>query len=278
MGLKQVFSLEVFHSFFEEGKCNCLVFNPSPATLKMLNKSGFLQKNKLNGFEMYFQSDTTLSQTLGYLNSVSGSRNFFEFEIVNKNPDFYFFTELPVNWLGQLVYNSQTGAVVQEEGGVQLDPEFLKQESRPRFGTLRIYFETILNSGIETNVTAFRIVYQARATRWNYYIVNQSSLQLSNPGIFGKSGINFEGPKTTTIQTGQSALLFSSGEELLPLSERPKFKFDLVNRAEPGNGKNAKSTPAATVFKGLPNPDPGCIGIEQINGKKLVTSPIYVYI
>lgn len=273
MESKQVFSLEVFHSFFEEGKCNCLVFDPSPATAGVLNKFGFMQKNKSNGFEMIFSSDKNMQQVMSYMEIIH--QNYFEFEIVNRNPDFYFFTELPVNWLGQLMYSTKVSNAATEGKSISLIPEFLDQESKPRFGTVRIYVETVLAAGAGIK---FQIDYQARATQWNYYVVNKSAVQLINPVISGKQDVSFDGPKNTTIQTGQQALLFSSGEKLLSLSERPKFKFDLVNKAADGQEKNIKSASAKTIFKGLPNPDPGRIGIENINGKTLVTSPIYVYI
>jgi len=68
-------------------------------------------------------------------------------------------------------------------------------------------------------------------------------------------------------------MLFSSGTNLLPLSEIPKYKFDLVNNSAAGDlSATKKLSTGKVVFKGLPNPDPGNTGIIVLNGQKQSSS------
>jgi hypothetical protein len=139
-------------------------------------------------------------------------------------------------------------------------------------GRVRFYFADLVAS------PAFEIRFSARATQWQYYIINRSAAQLDNPSITGKAGIPFEGPTEVTIASGQQALFFSTGENLLPLSLSPKYRFDLVNTAATDNGSAARKSNAKVIFKGLPDADPKNIGIVRINGNTQVSTPIYVYV
>ena len=101
---------------------------------------------------------------------------------------------------------------------------------------------------------------------------------LANPSITSKDGISFTGPASVTIQSGQQALLFSSGESLIPLSQQPKQRFDLVDNPAPDNQQGQKRNSPKIIYKGLPNADPKFYGITEVNGSSQVTSPMYVYV
>jgi len=102
---------------------------------------------------------------------------------------------------------------------------------------------------------------------------------MDNPSITGKDGIAFTGPDKVILENGEPALLFSSGNTLLPLSNVPKYVFGLANAPIIINGGGVKKTGVTqTVFKGLPNPDPSRVGTVIIDGGSKVSSPMYVYI
>ena len=61
-------------------------------------------------------------------------------------------------------------------------------------------------------------------------------------------------------------------EESLKTDKIAKYKFDLVDKS------NTTNQTGKIIFKGLPNPSPKNINLEEENGKKIVTSPMYVYI
>lgn len=147
-----------------------------------------------------------------------------------------------------------------------------------RFFTLMLVLLTIHFADIIEQAAGacaqFAIRYAARATQWQYFVVNKGALKLDNPAITGKADINFEGPESVTIPSGQQAMLFTSGGNLIPLSEHPRYKFDLVN-----NPAGATTRPAArTIVRGLPGPAPWRIGSTLIGANNQCISSMYVYL
>lgn len=269
----RIFGLAVYHTYFENDVCTCLQFTPDAATSVLLSKYGFKMRTSVNGFDFFFNGRGSAADILDYVAKVT-RQNYFEFTISSTNEAFLLFTDLSVDWLGQITFDSSSASNQNTNGTIVLAEQLEACSLASDPGVLRIYFADILAN----DYPAYQIRLNARATQWQYYIVNKSAAVLDNPAISGKPSAGFNGPETVTIPTGQQAILFSSGD-LLPLSEVPKYKFDLVNNAAsdiPSPSK--KSTSGKLIFKGLPNPDPGNVGIVQINGKKQTASPIYVYL
>jgi hypothetical protein len=271
-----VFSMQVLHSYFKEGICNSLLFTPAPATEKLIKRYGFKIRQKINGFDFYTNASSSITDFLTHIQQTTGD-TFFEFEIHNTNPNFNIFTELPVNWMGQIQYDTHT-RVATTGAIIQLQAIFESKNAPPPFGNLKIQFDNLLALQTSNQLSQFEIQYHARATQWQYYIINTSAIPLENPMVKGKSDIQFVGPTNITIQTGQEALLFSSGEQFIPMSEIPTYKFDLINTINSQTTTIKNATTSKTIFKGLPNPNPGRIGTVEVNGEKKVTSPMYVYV
>jgi hypothetical protein len=179
--------------------------------------------------------------------------------------------------VGQLLYNSSNTSV--EDNGVQLNQELSANAGTPCMGKVTLYFNDILKFSDETGYAQFNIRYAARATQWQYFVINRSLVPLNDLAISGKTQINFEGPENVFTAAGQAALLFSSGTSLIPMSEQPIYKFDLVNRSAPA-GKPVDNKPVISqiIVKGLPTPDPMWIGkvTSDVNGQ--LSSPMYVYL
>ena len=271
-----VFKLEVFHTYFDKNSCRCLEFNPGDATGTLITRFGFKMKANTNGFEFYSNSSQALDSLLTYIERATG-QTYFDFDIVTNDPQFNNFTELPVNWAGQLLYDSRK--VSDNNGTVLLMGTLSDTRSIQVLGNLKLYFKDIMAFLAEYGYVQFNISYKARSTQWQYYIINTSAVPLNNSGIAGKTGINFSGPETVNIATGQQALFFSSGNTFIPLSERPVQKFDLVNKpVNTGNGMLNKSPGPKIIFKGLPNPDPKWNGNVVIDTVNRVSSPMYVYV
>jgi hypothetical protein len=207
----------------------------------------------------------------------SGSTG-FDFKIESRDDTFNTFTELPVDWLGQLIYDSSAGLGITGTGMVQLKENRTQNPEEYCTGKLTIHFDDILKWQQEAGKAAFAIHLNARATQWQYFVINKSRVQLSNPLINGNDEIGFEGPRQVTIESGEEALLFSSGKNLIALSEIPKYRFVLVNQDTPVNEEIRKKTPARIICKGLPNPALKQSGIVNINGSKHLSSPMYVYV
>ncbi|HWY37682.1 MAG TPA: hypothetical protein VNY73_03925 [Bacteroidia bacterium] len=273
---KIVFSLAVLHSYYENNTCTCLEFKPDAASDKLLKRFDLSIRKKRSGFELYTNTKASVSSFLNYVQQAT-FQDFFDFEIKTNDHAFALFTQLPADWAGQLVYSSASLSNY-NENMAELEMGLSDAIKTSTIGTLRIYFNDIIKlSGPEKNAQ-FNMRFSARATQWQYYIINKSAVPLNDPFITGKTEIIFDGPKNVTIPTGQEALLFSSGSNLIPLSELPKYKFDLVSNTAAASHSPVKKTASKTIFKGLPNPDPRRIGITAIEGIKQLSSPMYIYI
>ncbi|HEX7869932.1 MAG TPA: hypothetical protein VF455_07440, partial [Chryseobacterium sp.] len=160
-----------------------------------------------NGFDLYSNTKSSLSDLLDYI-SKSTEQDFFEFDIKCTNPNFILFSSLPINWIGAINYSSQDPKNLNNNGRITLNQTLENKPVSTHFGHLKIYFEDILKEQITTDSVLFEINFTARATQWQYYFINKNAVQLNNPSITEKENIQFDGPKTVTIPTGESALLF----------------------------------------------------------------------
>lgn len=271
-----LFKVSIFHSYFENGYCNCLYVNFKPSTSFLLKRFGFRLKNTANGVEFYANS-ANVADLLPYVSRATGLTS-FDFDLITTNDCFNYFTDLPLNWMGQLEYDSQSELNLQEQNAITLIPNLNELGYQPILGSLCIHFDQLMSSANQSTALQFAIDYKARATQWQYYIINKSAMKLLNPQITGKSGIKFEGPQNITIETGEQAMLFSSTENLISSSGFPTYKFDLVDAPLPyeNDGMNS-SIIAKRIVKGLPAPRITRVGNLKVE-TKLVSSPMYVYV
>ncbi len=268
-----IFSVNIGHSYFENGLCNCIRFNPGKVTQALKKRFELKLVNRVGGFDLYVNTLQACDAFLAYLKRVSPDA-FFDFELESNRLDFDYFTAFPMGSSGKLSYDS--GLFVGEDK--VLAENYTDETLAPGVvGQLKIHFDDVLSQPFKS--ASFAINLKAKATQWQYYVVNKSAIVLANPLISGKSNIQFTGPTAVVLATGQKALLFTSGQELLPLSEVPKYKFDLQHRPM-ANHETAslKSAPVKSVLKGLPCPDPGRFGQVKIGDSQQFSSPMYVYV
>jgi len=274
---KIAFRVEVFHSYFENNVCNCLRFKPGNETLKLQKRFGFKLQSNSNGFDFYADSKTSLAAVLNYI-SMSTGQTYFDFDIESTNPAFSYFTELPVSWKGQLLYDSSSPLNQFDNGTLILGAAMSDLPGSLTAGKLSVHFDDLLRYTAGKGYADLCIYLNARNTQWQYFVINKSAVQFVNPVIKSNTAIEFDLPEMVTIPTGQKALLFSSGKNLIQLSKKPKYKFTLMDHAVPGTAEQIKRPAGRIIFKGLPNPDPQHIGIVNINGNQHVSSPMYVFI
>ncbi len=274
---KIIFTVGVFHSFFAHNECNCLQFVPTPETQSVLRRYGFKINPSVNGFGLYTNSTDNLENYLTYISSASGL-NKFEFNIESVDADFQIYTNLPVNWQGQLLFTSNNSQNTATSGSIQLQMNLEPGNDPSKIGTLNILFSDITSQTNKGNLN-YEINFTARSTQWQYNIINQSNVELDQPSIKGKSEEVFDGPVSTNLANGQNALLFSS-QNLLPLSQVALYEFNLVNEQSKSttNSQLKKISGSATVFKGLPNASPSHFSITEMNGETVISSPMYIYI
>ncbi len=269
---QRFFQLDVFHSYFQKDICRCLALVATHDTEQIIKRFRFTIRRQLNGIGLYAPVAQDLQQLFNYITQATGQDSFC-FELRTNDPDFNFFTEVPADWVGQLLYDSKHCTVSDDE--VILSQQLSGNPGTLCLGKVTLYFADIMRFSASNGFANFKIQYQARATQWQYFVINRSAVPLSNPMITGKEPIDFEGPENVLMPTGQAALLFSSGQYLIPLSEEVKYKFDLVNRS---NSNDSNDTSEEMIVKGLPTPQPAWIGRVTGNANEKLASPMYVYI
>jgi hypothetical protein len=272
---KTILTFAIGHRYFADNRCTCIASVPTNETMAILFRYGFTIRNKINGFELTCNSSQPLNEYFNYIAQTSG-QNFFEFNLTTATPYFTIFTKLPENESVVLQYDSSSNANTKENGKVLLKAMNTKPNGNYVVGMVRFNFTDLINNMNENQVAVYEIQLENRATQWQYYVISNGGTDLANLSISSKEGISFTSPERITIQSGQEALLFSSGENLLPLTETQKYKFNLIqsNTEQTANGKaNPK-----IVFKGLPNPDPRYFNQVKLNENNQLTSPMYVYI
>ncbi|WP_163411040.1 hypothetical protein [Flavobacterium ajazii] len=270
----KLFTTLVYNTYFDNGKCNCLHFVPNHKTEKILRKFGFKINKISNGFDLFSNTTSSLSSLFDYISKTT-TQNYFEFDIKCSDPNFILYSALPINWLGEITFSSQDNQNQDNNGVIALNPTLETKAMAPYFGCFKIYFDDILKNQ-NTTPLQFEISFKARTTQWQYYFINKNSIPLNNPAITEKGAIQFEGPQQVTLQTGEKALLFTSNNTNIQLSEKPKYKFDLINKSPP-NQSGQTSSNNKVIIKGLPIPDVSRMIVE--NGKEnQVASPMYIYI
>ena len=274
---KIAFRLRVLHSYFDKNICNCLFFKPAAETLQLQKRFGFYIRYELNGFDLYADSKVSLASLLSYINNTTLQIS-FNFEMGSLNSAFCNFTAMPTGCLGQMFFDSQSDANHFENDVLNLATDFIKQPASSITGRVSVHFNDILKFTTGKGYSDFCIQLKARKTQWQYFVINKSDIQFTNPVIKSNSRIEFDGPEKVTIQSGHEALLFSSGENLLQLSKTPQYKFALVDRIAAGSADAIKKSTDRVVFNGLPYPDPLRVNPVTINGSQQFSSPMYVFI
>ncbi|GAB2808431.1 hypothetical protein [Ferruginibacter profundus] len=274
-----LFSFEVWHTYFTKDICRCFTFKPGPVTAALQRKYGFImqQNNYGNGFTFYSGS---AGDTVGLLNYITTSTGYTQFDFVIESTDaaFYTYTSLPANWHGLLEFNSDAATAVPATGQILLRTQFSAAANVRAAGSVLIYFSDIINACNDKNTPAYIARLQAKATQWQYFFINNSALPLNDPLVQGSNGTAFEGPETVTIATGQKALFFNSGKQLLPLTEKLVQQFSLVNRGSRLNDTVKSPARIKTIIKWLPCPVPSQFDIVQVDGVTQFSSPMYIFI
>ncbi|AXG74385.1 hypothetical protein DVK85_09130 [Flavobacterium arcticum] len=263
-----VFNIAVWHSYFNDGVCKGLQFIPTSTTQQLVKRYGFLSRQLVNGLEWYANTTTPLPDYLNNIIKATGLMS-FEFDIVTNSQLFYSYTDIDQNWIGQFLYNSKQTTLNQDKDTLQLTPT-LQEGDTTILGKLTLYFDDLITLIKNHNTVSYSIQFTARATQWQYYIINRNVKPENNLEIKGKTALTFSNPQNVTTDNGEQALLFTS-LSFITLQEKPVYKFDLVSQ-------NKSSTKLSTkvIYKGLPNPDPRNVAI--VKDITQLVSPMYVYI
>ncbi|NND61568.1 MAG: hypothetical protein HKN48_00075 [Flavobacteriaceae bacterium] len=269
-----VFDLKIEHHYFEELICNALQLQPGPATKKLMSQYP-IRLNQIQGtYEFYVNTTNSMGDYLEYLKSKSED-GYLDFELVVIGQEFFGYTNLTIDEIPSYLYTSDSFQNQVESDLIDLSPVLTTNNPVNVFAAVKLSFDDLIAQA--ESIPQYRITFEARETQWEYFIINRSEIDLSNSSISGNEDIVFEGPDKVVLQNGEEAFKFSSGEQLLRLSEIPKYKFDLIS-TPPINGNEDARLRNKKIFEGLPNPNPLQMNIIEVDGFKRVSSPMYIYV
>lgn len=266
-----LFDLTVTHTYFQNGFCKGLNYNVAKSTLDLMDRYNLKLLLTDRGFQFYSIRKTSIEDYLGYITRATGI-SYFEFDVAPIDAVFYQFTDLPINQLGELIFNSSD--VQSERDFFVLQQQFQKERIlADDLFKLRVNFEDLIAAeeiGIETH---YKIEFVSRATRWQYNVINNGNQSIGELSIKGDENIEFDQGKEILLENGQTAMSFTSLSSDIVYSEVPKYKFDLINTIETLGRKRVE-----TIFKSLPMPNPQQLQVEEDQTNNEVLSPAYVYI
>ncbi|WP_353778488.1 hypothetical protein [Winogradskyella sp. 3972H.M.0a.05] len=264
---KLVFRVDFFHSYYQDDHFRGLNFKASGGTNQLMSRYNFKIIVTATGFDFYANTQQSLKDFLNYINQAT-EVDHFHFTVTTIDTVFYSFTDLPIDWNGQIQYESNSIMNDNELKGTMGD-----DVTTEGFASLKIYFDDIVAATGENNIgPKYKVVFNARKTQWRYYVINRSNINLENVKVVDQnSEIKFEAIGESTIPNGEKALMFSSGNTFLPLSEVSKYKFDLVLP------KGDRILSKQIIFSGLPSPNASNLMVDKVNNENIVISPMYVY-
>ena len=252
--------LELRHTYFASGKCAAIAIKPTKETAELLQKYNFMIRNIAGKYAIVVEDRKSLPEYFTYINQVSGL-DAFTFNLEVDQPDFFIYTDISSKQLGTYNYSTSN----QTDGNVLTSNLVADTDV---FATVKLCVNDLINN----ENTTYRIQFQPRVSEWIYYIINRSGLEFSNVAIKTSGNTPFEGPTSSTVPTGESAITFKSNEPITML-EVSKVRYDLVETSQNSDLPNGR-----IIMKGLPQAGPINTVVNTENNEEQFTSLLYLYI
>lgn len=272
--LAPLFQIAFLHDYFADGQLAACRVQPDGATGLVIDRFRLQTRFEQGVFSLLMVWQDDAGALLGYLRHVLELAT-LRFLLIGDEQEFFQITELPLNWLGQLQLAS-AGATKTAAGQMQMTP-VLMAAPVPKDGAIAVISialdDLLLAMGQEVR---YVVHFQARRVHWLYYLVNRSQMVLKNPAVVGQNGKQFGGPETVVLPGGETALSFSSGEQLFPLRQIPATSFDLVDRMVLPLQSQQQEVEHCLI-KGLPTPRLGQLNIARTQQQRFICA-MHVYL
>lgn len=254
-------NFEALHAYYRDGICRDLQIDPDQSTQAFLNQNGVYWRNSgTNNWHLVGPAQVDLAS----LASQNPDQQLL-FDITAADPAFTQFTEYPVNSLGHYEFSNES---LQQAATTKTN---LPREFKPDSSASTTVAKIKLDLNKLTQGAQFQISFEARNTRWQYFIIPQQPIEGSLI-LQGQEAHLFTGPVTKEIQNGTEAQCFDSNTNLLALQEMSNIQLELATQPS----ANPSALPKVLLDR-LPSPGPSSLRMAQDGGKDLV-STVYVYV
>ena len=267
-GYQQIASINIHHSYFADGFCRGIVFEPDKPTNLLLKKLGFLFGSSKSGFALYADA-AHLSVDRQGIEKEKGVWNSLRFVMAFQDPNFFRFTHLP-NISGEnILYGLSAHADLPTSRVARLLVNFSSENDHPLKSELVIELTELLQRLSEKGNAVYDFYLTAKSTQWVYVLLNKEWLSLTHLKITNQA-FTFLGPHLVVLPNGDNAFLFSSGTHHIPFAEVPTTFCSLIDDAS-GPAKHR------TIISRLPIADPGKLSrFTGIDGVDADASFIYI--
>ncbi len=273
----KIVSLKCFHTYFEFGRCKNLEITPGENTLALRKKFGFILQMSDYGFDLFANTKKTPSEYIRHLSELQ-ELTYFDFNISSTDTFFYNVTNLPLDREVGLSFSSNSELNIERTDYTELMGSFTSPGHLPNLMSLQLFFDDLIRMGSHGREILLHMRLEARSIQWNYFIINNAQTKLLDLVVVSDRGTNLilERPTEVVIGNGQNALLFTTEDVLIHLSETPKANFRLIKH--PGDLLDMRFESIFKTIVKLPNPSVEDIIVKEVGGRQIMTSNMYIYI
>ncbi len=278
-----LFEIQLKHGYFSDNNFQHAQLMIEPGTRKILNRFGLVSNSQGSNFTLYTLCHSDVQAFVRYLELILEGQPLV-FWLTYDAAKFFFITDLPMNWNGQLEYVSSelTNDPRESKSQVISERNILNGKLSERsvyksnvIGVVEIYpLDLLEKGGVDVKYT---ISFSARMRHWQYIVVNKSQVKTKSLVIKSDNGLQFDPPKKITSNEGGEAWLFSSGDKKFPMEQIPTTKLNLVNQVRPSM-KNREEEIENELLTGLPIPKDEQLSVKLIGDQEYVYSDVYVYL
>ncbi|MFT5162275.1 MAG: hypothetical protein ACI9FJ_000843 [Alteromonadaceae bacterium] len=281
-----LFQIRLSHDYYPDKVMSRLTLVADTTTQAFLNRYRLISNTRQGMFCVHYYGQGDRLAFVRNLHQLLDEAP-LRFTLKSQNSDFYVISDLPIDWLGDLAFDTNyVESSVESSGNAQAE-QVLGMTLQPRqlvgsddVGTLCVWPQNLCDTQGDITHQHFAINIRSRQTHWHYTIFNRSGVKLNSPVVTDQQGIEFENAGPVTAENGQQALLFRSGDHVFAMAQKQEYSFSLLNRVEPKN-ITLSPTQAVTqqlVLSDLPVPPTDKVNREIRDGQQRVYSQMYVYL
>jgi hypothetical protein len=278
--ITQLFQISLFHRYFTSGMLESCRIVPDADTRLFLQRYPLVLRGEPGKIGLYSDSKNTPSALLDYLQQrLAGAP--LRFLLSGDESLFARITDLPFDFVGQIALSTKQLCAAVDDAGVPPSHELApvpgpRQLNQPGvFGQVSVYLDDCLALGGQD--VRYQVHFEARVLHWLYYVINRGENKLRQPVIRNQQKMIFDAPVQVLLDTGETALSFSSGAMQFPLQEAPETTFDLIDHLQPSL-HTGEQTIEHCLIKGLPTPCGDNLKAKQVDGSLYTFGEMYVYL